>query len=144
MNPALLHHIVHHLAAASTTIGGTSGHLQTGSSQFWSTTIGGLIGPVLSAVGWIVVIFALIKGGFDVYKGKLSSSFKVLLGALLFGAIMIYPALIGDIISFFATVVHKLIGSANHLTHSSTANKVTTTSATTTSAATSGGFLHLP
>jgi len=136
MDPIIVHHAIHYFASGctGTTIGCNAP--TGGTSQFWSTSLGGFVGSALAFIGWIVVIVAIIKGGFDAFGGKLGKTFKVLILALAFGALMIYPALIGDFISFFEKIVSDLITSGAQLT------KKGGTSTTTVAGALTNGLFH--
>lgn len=113
-----MHQTVYHLLAAGcsnvNTLGGcaTSGN----TNQLWSTSIGGFIGGILSALGILILVIAVIRGIMDVLGGKPGKAVKLILGAAVLAVFMLQPAFFGDLVSLMATAVKDVINSISQIT----------------------------
>lgn len=126
-----MHQLIYHFLASGCadpdSIGGCT---SSGTSQIWSTDIGGFIGAILAALGILVLVGAVVKGVADALSGKLGKTFKVIIGALILSAFMIEPGLFGDLVSLGATVVKDVINSITQLTGGGSSGGGSTTTTT--------------
>jgi hypothetical protein len=130
MIPDILHPVILHYACGSGDLGCTAPTGSTG--QFLSTPLGGALGAVMSALGVLIVIIAIIKGVGDALgKGGLAKSLKMVIGALILGSLLIYPAMIGDLISLFASLIKDAIDSISQLAGSGSSNTSNTVNTVT-------------
>ena len=113
--------IAHLHILASGTLGG-SAPAGGNTNAFWNTDLGGATAALLAALGVVVVIIGVVKAILDAIGGKAKGSFKALLVALILGAFLIYPAMIGDLISAVATLVHDAVNTFSQLTGGSGGN----------------------
>lgn len=115
MNP--LGHSIDVLASACTGLGGC--HTMGQGTQFWSTSVGGLLGTAMSAVGWIFVIALLVRQAFQHlrYGGVPGAKWRPAWysAILLMAILLIYPGLLGDVIGLFHTLVGDAIHTLNEL-----------------------------
>jgi hypothetical protein len=83
----------------------------TDTTAFWNSTIGKFLGAILTGVGILVVLFALVKAVGGISKGKVGEGVKsVVIGAIV-AAFCFQPKLIGDLIDLFSNIVGKVIES---------------------------------
>jgi len=107
--------LIQHLAACTPSQGPCTG----GTSQFWSTSLGGLVGALMAFLGVIVILGAFTKAAFDILSGSKQKPFKLLIGALVVGIFLIQPQLIGDLISLVAGWVKDIINSIGQVSNNS-------------------------
>ena len=101
-------------------------------TAFWSSSFGNVLQSFLTAIGCLVVIFAIVSCVKHVAKGDIGKAVKGVLGSVLLAAFLFQPTLATDLINVGGTVVSTVINTVSQLAGgSSTPGTPTTPSSPT-------------
>lgn len=82
-------------------------------TDFWSSSIGGIIKGLLFAMGIIVVIIAIFKTVKDVLAGSPGKAVKTVLWSAVLAALMFKPELVTQLIHVIGNALDSLFKSAD-------------------------------
>lgn len=82
-----------------------------GADTFWDTGFGTAVGNLLAALGVLIIVIAGIRSIGDVTSGKIGSAVKKIVGALIFGGLLLTPAVFADVGGLFGDMFGSLIDS---------------------------------
>lgn len=91
------------------------------------TRLGNILFALLRAVGFLVVMFAIVKIAGSVMQGKIGTAVKMGIGTVVVAAIMFQPALINTMIEGVGRVVDATVSTFSDLTGGGSSTTPTTT-----------------
>ena len=122
-----MNHVIHHIILAA---GSAPGTVTVGGQDFWTTSIGTMLGAFLKVMGLLVVVFAIVRVVQHVAKGDIAKAVKSVLGSVILAAFLFQPSLVQGAINVGGTVVNAVIDTVSQVAGGSSQTPATTPPAT--------------
>lgn len=84
-------------------------------TDFWSTSLGGVLRDLMTAIGIIVVLATILKAVSQITTGKVGGAVKIALGGFVVAAILFSPTLINDFITAAGALVQTVLNTFNEI-----------------------------